>query len=219
MASQGSLICQHCEQDILTERQYCSHCGSPLTQSRSFCGDCLKHPFLFDQLHAVNHYQAPFPQLIKQLKYHNQLINAELLGQLLAHSLTHRYNKHFIEQADFFIPVPLHSKKLRHRGFNQAQLIAESVLKQLQLKRPIIHLKRNKITEAQEGLTRAQRKRNLSNAFIIPQQLIGKLAGKQVVIIDDVVTTGATVNALCKSLLKEQVKRIDVWCICRTELK
>lgn len=203
---------------MLTERTCCLHCGYPLTENRNHCGDCLKHNFLFNELHALSNYQPPFPQLIKQLKYHNQLINAELLGQLLARSIQQRYSQEKLLSIDYVIPVPLHNRKLRSRGFNQSKLISDALLKQLNLTTPSLIITRNKSTQAQEGLTRSQRKRNLNKAFALPDKLTEKVKNKKVVLIDDVVTTGATINALCEVLIKAQVKQIDVWCICRTEL-
>lgn len=217
LPSKKSLICDYCLQDILTERSYCLHCGHELTETRPYCGSCLKHPFKFSHLHALGSYQPPFPQLIKQLKYNNQLLNADLLGQLLAQSVQQRYSKQELNSIDYFIPVPLHNKKLRKRGFNQSQLLLDAVLKKLDLVTPIMTLDRDKETNAQEGLSRSQRKRNLQGAFSLKYPT--QLRDKSVVVIDDVVTTGATINALCQCLIKAKVKRIVVWCICRTELK
>lgn len=218
LPSKQSLICRYCHDTILTERTCCLHCGCGLAVSQSFCGECLQHHFDFTQLHAVASYQAPFPTLIKRLKYNNQLLYAELLGLLLAGSIKQRYTEIDLQAIDYLIPVPLHSKKQRKRGFNQAQLITNAVIQHLPIAIAKQQIIRNKITSPQEGLSRNQRALNLKNAFTVNSKDKESLKDKYVVLIDDVVTTGATINSLCQCLLEAGVKRIDVWCICRTEL-
>ena len=215
--SQKGLICDICHDAILTERTYCLHCGSGLTTTQLYCGECLQYPFYFDQLHAIANYQPPFPDLIKQLKYNNQLMYADLLGLLLAQSIKSRYSSLALQNIDYLIATPLHDKKHRQRGFNQAQLIAEALVKELPLTMASSTIIRNKQTIPQEGLTRHQRTKNLNNAFTLTDEAKAELKGKYIVLLDDVVTTGATINSLCQCLLAAQVTRIDVWCICRTE--
>lgn len=224
LPSKQALICKFCYDSILTERSCCLHCGCGLASSQTFCGECLKHPFDFQQLHAIASYQPPFPELIKQLKYNSQLLYADLLGLLLANSIKQRYNQQQLQEIDYIIAVPLNIQKHRKRGFNQAQLINDALVKQLPTlttatklmhEQPII---RHKFTSAQEGLSRSQRLLNLNNAFTLTAEARIALPGKYVVLIDDVVTTGATINSLCQCLLAVNVKRVDVWCICRTEL-
>ncbi len=113
------------------------------------------------------------------------------------------------------IAVPLHHKKLRQRGFNQAALIAEAVAKQLSI--PVLKdaIQRHKETLPQENLSINKRKKNLHGAFHIHDNV--HLQNKHIAIIDDVVTTGATINSLCQSLLKAGVASITVFCISRTD--
>lgn len=220
LPSNQLLICDFCYREILTERACCLHCGCGLSHSQPFCGECLKHHFDFQALHAVASYQAPFPELIKKLKYNNQLLYADLLGLLLANSVQQRYNQQYLQQIDYLIPVPLHITKHRKRGFNQAQLIANALIKTIPI--PMLNkslIQRNKSTHAQEGLTRIQRTKNLNNAFSVTDEGNKHLPGKHIVLLDDVVTTGATINSLCQCLLAAGVESIDVWCICRTELE
>jgi len=219
LPSEQPLICKHCYQSVLKARPCCLHCGCALHTTQAFCGECLKHTFHFQQLHALASYQPPFPKLIKQLKYNNQLIYADLLGLLLADSAKQKYSLQQLQKIDYFIAVPLHIKKLRKRGFNQAQLICDALIKQLPT--PALTLSpivRTKFTIAQEGLTRQQRIKNLHQVFVLTPKAKNTLFGKYVVLIDDVVTTGATINSLCQCLLQEGVKRVDVWCISRTSL-
>lgn len=218
LPSDNRLICRHCQKVLMQDRPCCQHCGLPLPESQAFCGDCLKQSHLFTQLHALADYQKPYPTLIKNFKYGKQLINGELLAQLLIKSVTHNIPLQQLSEIDYLLPVPLHKQKHLQRGFNQTQLLAEKICKQLQLPVLLDAVKRQKQTSAQEGLSLQKRKTNLKNAFAVCPKQKTKLSGCYIVIIDDVVTTGATVNSLCQILLQAGVKRVDVWCICRTAL-
>ena len=218
LPSNNKLICSHCQKVLIQHRPCCRYCGLSLPESQAFCGDCLKHPHLFTQLHALADYQKPFPALIKKFKYKKQLINGELLAYLLIKSVTRNISSQQLSEIDYLLPVPLHKQKHRQRGFNQAQLLTEKLSKQLHLPVLLDVVKRHKQTNAQEGLSLAKRKGNLKNAFTVSPKLKAKLSGTYIVLIDDVVTTGATVNSLSRILLQAGVKRVDVWCCCRTAL-
>ncbi|MCK5819548.1 MAG: ComF family protein [Psychromonas sp.] len=188
-----------------------------LPKSQVFCGYCLKQPHHFSSIHAIGDYVSPLSSLIKKFKYSKSLLEGELLGILLVRSILFNFSDNKIGAVDYLLPVPLHLDKLRKRGFNQAELIAQVVSKALRI--PILYNTaiRNKNTVAQEGLSLYQRKKNLNGAFFIKNNQA--LKNKHIVIIDDVVTTGATVNSLCKALIEKNVKQLDIWCISRTALK
>lgn len=214
LASQHQVICQHCLHTLLAPRPCCRYCGLSLPTSADFCGDCIKQQHTFTYLHALSGYQPPYPKLIKQLKYGKKLIIAELLGQLLSLSIKQQLSKQHIQSIDYLLAVPLHKKKLRHRGFNQTLLLTEVIAKQLSI--PIIKktIQRQKETHPQEGLSLNKRKKNLRNAFKLNNP--AQLQGKHIAVIDDVVTTGATINSLCQCLLEANVTSITVFCISRT---
>lgn len=218
LKSDNKLICLHCQQALIKERTCCQSCALPLSQSQTHCGGCLTNPHLFTKLHAIDDYQAPYTNLIKGFKYSKQLLNGEALAELLALSLLYNFSSAELSKVDYLIPVPLYKKKHRQRGFNQAQLIAQLLAKKFSI--PLLNkaVERVKHTNVQEGLSVKKRKRNLHNAFSVNKEESQKLAGRHIVIIDDVVTTGATVNSLSQVLLEAGVKHIDVWCICRTSL-
>lgn len=218
LPSKNKLICHHCEKAIIHNRSCCQHCGLTLPISQAFCGDCLKQDHLFTQLHAVADYQEPFPTLIKKFKYAKQLINGELLADLMIVSITNSLDPQQLSNIDYLLPVPLHKKKHQRRGFNQAQLLAEKISQQFNIPILLKDVTRQKQTNAQESLSLLKRKQNLKNAFRFSKKQKTQLAGRYIVIIDDVVTTGATVNSLCQLLLQADAKRIDIWCICRTAL-
>ncbi|WP_435236412.1 ComF family protein [Psychromonas sp. PT13] len=218
LSSNQTLICQYCHDSLAVARPCCLHCGLALSKTQYYCGDCLKQKHQFTQLHAVANYHPPYPALIKKFKYSKQLIFGELLADLLVSSIQSNILSTQLSMIDYLIPVPLHNNKLYLRGFNQAQLIAEKLSKHLNI--PILSntVIRSKETIAQETLSLSKRKKNLRQAFEINDISKHRIRNQHIVIIDDVVTTGATVNSLSKTLLQAGAKQIDIWCICRTSL-
>jgi len=218
LKSNNKLICSHCEKKILSKRSYCLHCALPLNKNADYCGDCLTKTYLFDHIHALGDYHKPLSTLIKQLKYQHKLIAGELLASLLAQSILLRYSNTQLSEFDFLLAVPLHPKKLQSRGFNQAQIICDYLHQKLQIPMLKDYILRNKETLAQEGLSLHKRKKNLQGAFICNKEMKKALKGKHIVIIDDVVTTGATINSLCGVLREIGVNNITIFCISRTSL-
>ncbi|PKG37958.1 amidophosphoribosyltransferase [Psychromonas sp. Urea-02u-13] len=190
----------------------------PLNKNADYCGDCLKKAYLFNHIHALGDYKKPLSQLIKQLKYQQQLVAGELLAYLLIKSVVSRYTKQQLSAFDYLLAVPLHPKKLQLRGFNQAQIICDRLSEQLNI--PLLEncITRNKETIAQEGLSIKKRKMNLSNAFSYQKNSGQEIIGKSILVIDDVVTTGATINSLCKLLKDKEANMIIVFCISRTAI-
>lgn len=204
-------LCDGCLTDLpwLGKRQ-CTVCALPLETEGSTCGGCLKHPPLFSQCKALFRYSSPIDRLISQFKYHSDLAVGELLGALLA--------KHLISPntvvPDCLLPMPLHHARLNERGFNQAALLAISISRQLSVSVAHHLCQRNRETAHQMGSTRKNRKKNLRGAFTCYEDV----SGKSIAIIDDVVTTGATVNELAKTLLNAGARDVQVWCLARTPL-
>lgn len=218
LKSNNKLICLHCEKKILSIRSYCFHCALPLNKNAQYCGDCLQKNYIFDHIHALGDYQKPLSTLIKHLKYQQQLIAGELLAQLLIKSILSRYTKQQLLHFDYLLAVPLHPKKLQQRGFNQAQIICDVLHQQLNI--PILekYILRNKETIPQEGLSIIKRRKNVHGAFVKNLSSNQSIKGKNIIVIDDVVTTGATVNSLCKILAKQEANTITVFCLCRTAI-
>ncbi|MCE2594746.1 ComF family protein [Motilimonas cestriensis] len=208
------LVCHTCYQDLKQTYPHCLRCGLPLPTTESMCGQCVRTPPKFTKLHACGLFEPPLNQLVYHLKYQKQTTYSCVLGQLMAERIhTHAAESVTINLPQALIPVPLHPRKERQRGFNQAQLIAEHCAKTLAIPWHSHWVKRVKNTTSQTQLNIKQRKRNMHQAFkvaALPAQL------DHVAIIDDIVTTGATINSLCKGLQKAGVKQIEIWCICRT---
>lgn len=218
LKSNNKLICSYCEKKILSQRNCCLHCALPLNKNADYCGDCLQKDYLFNHIHALGDYNKPLSILIKQLKYQQQLIAGELLANLLIKSILSRYTKQQLSEFDYLLAIPLHPKKLRQRGFNQAQIIADRLQNQLNIPLLENYITRNKETVAQEGLSISKRRKNLSGAFGYNKRSILEVTGKNIVIIDDVVTTGATINSLSRLLKIKRANVITVFCISRTVL-
>ncbi|WP_342752146.1 ComF family protein [Vibrio sp. JC009] len=151
-------------------------------------------------------YQTPLSGYVSQLKYHHKYRFAYDLSYLLSLNIDH--------PAPVVIPVPLHWKRYIRRGYNQSWILAhylcEHLGQQSQLNRKVF--RRIKSTPPQQSLSLQARQSNLSGAF----QLLNHPGVEHVAIVDDVVTTGSTARHLCQLLLDIGVKKIDIYCICRT---
>jgi ComF family protein len=176
------------------------------------CGNCHKNPPLFNRTISVLRYQSPITQVIARLKFGKKLVYSELLAQLLCEKLSSTYQQIPFPQA--IIPIPLHARRLRERGYNQVIEIARSVSKTLKIPVLSTHCIKNRATLAQSTLVAKKRAKNIKNAFSIKKPI----DSQYVAILDDVVTTGSTVRELSAVLLRAGVKKIDVWCCARTSL-
>ena len=208
-------LCQACEKELPWLKAVCMRCALPLagtyTGDDMLCGHCIQQSVPFAATTALFYYQKPIDSFITALKFNQQLLYARLLGELLAQRLSQRSLD--TQWPDSLIPMPLHPKRLRERGFNQALEIARPIAKKFKLPLDIQHCQRIRFTPFQSALPAAERHRNVKNAF----QVSPHFKAKYVVIIDDVVTTGHTVTELAYALRRVGVERIEVWCIARTE--
>lgn len=152
-------------------------------------------------------YQWPVDRLIKALKYQGRLADGALLGALLAEALV----RNGAPAPDRLIPVPLHPRKLRRRGFNQAGELANALARHLGFPVDTGLLRRIRQTESQAGLSAAARHRNLRGAFRCDRAP----GPDRVALIDDVITTGSTVRAAAACLRRAGVARVDVWAVAR----
>ncbi len=170
------------------------------------CGRCLKNPPSFEETHAPYLYADGLRYLITQLKFNQHYQNARLLGNLMAQHLAT-----CAELPECIIPVPLYVKRYRERGFNQSIEIARHLTRQLAIPLALKHCIRNRDTDHQTGLAAKQRRKNLRLAFSI----VKPMKYQHVAIVDDVMTTGATVEALAYALKQQGVSRVDVWVCAR----
>ncbi|MCW8987701.1 MAG: phosphoribosyltransferase family protein [Gammaproteobacteria bacterium] len=210
------LICRGCKEDLPKNQYHCVICSLPFAPAEArkqllVCGHCQKNPPTYTTSVIPHLYAAPIKQLISQFKFHSNLTYASLLAQNFVHVIKQRKNN----LPDCIIPVPLHQQRLQERGFNQALELSRMIASQLNIPLDYSLCQRAKATPYQSGLSAKQRKQNLKNAFHVTRSH----SYKHVVIFDDVVTTGTTVNELAKQLKKSGVEIIEVWAIARTSNK
>ena len=184
---------------------HCSCCSQPFpgTSSQHLCATCLQRPPVFSIVHAACSYQERVKDAIHQLKYHNQVNLAQPLGKLLGKALE---SAEVSFNPDCIIPVPLHPSRLRERGYNQALEISRPLSRTLRVPIDSKFLQRILKTPPQQGLTAAERKKNLRNAFMLTQ----KISARKVLLVDDVMTTGETVRECCRTLLQGNVEEVQV---------
>lgn len=205
-------LCLPCHEELPFNAHACPRCASPLAEPASpVCGQCLGRHWYFDRSLVPFVYRPPISGLITALKFHGQLASARLLGELLCeHVLAHNAS---LPQA--LIPVPLHASRLRERGFNQALEIGRILSRRLGIPLQKHACRRLRRTAAQSGMQVRARRRNVRNAF----SYSGPGTFEHVAIVDDVLTTGHTVNEVARVLRKAGAHRIDVWCVARTPPK
>ncbi len=209
--SSGSMLCSGCRDDLpWFVSGACRVCAAAVQGGdETLCGRCLQNPPCFDRSLAVFDYVDPVEWMVKRLKFHGDLLYGCLLGKLMAESLPHREN---YCRPDVIIPVPLHAKRLRERGFNQSLELAKMLCGSLSVPVVTQGVVRKLMTEQQSELTAKQRRRNVVGAFDVQRNF----SGQCVVLVDDVMTTGATVNELAKALKNANAERVDVWVCARS---
>ncbi|MEM8843645.1 MAG: ComF family protein, partial [Pseudomonadota bacterium] len=202
-------FCDDCYFFLPWCKNVCSQCGLPLegaSKQNLICGHCLKKPPYFDSLHAALWYEGLIQQLITEFKYHQRWENIQCLVHLFVKSCpdaTHNF---------LLIPMPSHPQRIRERGFNVVYEFTRQICKHLNIEYDLNVLARVKYTETQTGKTKIQRRQNIKNAFILKKQIINK----DIILFDEVVTTGATINEASRILKKAGAKTIRIWCIART---
>ncbi|HYR05770.1 MAG TPA: ComF family protein, partial [Gallionella sp.] len=204
--SHDGLWCAACDRALpYLAAAHCPSCALP-TPTGEVCGQCLKHPPLFTRATAVFGYRFPLDKLIQAMKYGEQLT----LACAFAEKLACRIDKGRLP--DCVIPMPLHPAKLRERGFNQSQLLAARISRELGLELLPHACRRVRDTPPQSALPWKERKKNMRDAF----RCDADLTGKHVALVDDVLTTGASLNALAEAVQKCGAVEISAWVVART---
>lgn len=206
------LLCPECDAALprLSQEPFlCGCCALPLASDAPLCGKCLRRPPAFSQSSIAFSYIHPLDHLIHQFKYRRQLSSGKLLAHLLADACQQS------ERPDFLVPVPSHWRKRWQRGFNQSELMAYWVGKQLAI--PVLSAcQQTHYHHSQKGLSRAQRLKNLRQSFSINPGFQAQIANAHIALIDDVVTTTATTRTLSELLIKAGAQRVDIWALART---
>ena len=206
-------LCSDCERELPWLGPHCTVCALPLPAAGLVCGHCLRRAPAFAHVEAPWRYAFPVDALITRFKHQSAWPIGRLLGGLLGEHLRHAYLEG-LPKPELLLPVPLARARLRRRGFNQAALLANWLAKTLGLDLREDLLLRPQDTAAQQGLDAAARRRNLRSAFALADPAM--VAGRQVALVDDVLTTGATAEALATLLISAGAARVDVYCLART---
>ncbi len=211
-------ICKPCENELPWQAPGCKYCGILLPRtgrpqsSALLCDKCAIALPAFDSCHALFEYCSPVQELIGAFKYRHQFVAGRLFAQLLAQSFKRYYEDKSLPE--LLVPVPLHTRRLRFRGFNQSLELTRYLGKSTSIPVDSRYCRRHQATPAQRGLNAGERIGNIRNAFALnskhPYASICKVA-----IVDDVVTTTATVNELAHTLRMAGVQEIDVWALAR----
>ena len=206
-------ICTACETELPWLGDQCQTCALPLPGAGLYCGQCLKHPPAFERVIAPWTYNFPIDSLITRFKHSAKWPFGRLLAELLAQSVQHNFDNG-LDRPDALVPVPLAKRRLRQRGFNQAAMLARWLGAGLDLACDERLLLRTQDTDAQQELNADARRKNLRHAFALMPE--ASIRGRHLALVDDVLTTGATAQALARLLMEAGAARVDVYCLART---
>lgn len=184
---------------------HCPICALP-TQDGGLCGSCLKTPPAFDCTHASFLYTAALTQMIPAAKFGTRWSLLPVLAKLMLPKLANR------SRPELMIPLPLHPGRLRERGFNQALEIAQPLSVALNIPLGNTQLQRIKDTEHQARLTEKARHSNMRRAFVALEDL----EGRHIAVVDDVMTTGASLDAAARALKDAGASKVEAWVLART---
>lgn len=206
----NGMICAGCWSDLtLIEPPFCARCSMPLEvafQEEQICGQCLLTPPAFSETRSVFGYGPLTKHLVLRFKNHHSTALAAFMGKKMLEK-----SEDLMDQSDFIVPVPLHPKRLKERGYNQATLLAYHVAKGCRYKVQPTLLIRVKNTPSQGTLSKGARQKNVEKAFALnPKIKKESLRDKTVTLVDDVMTTGATLSACAKALEGSGVKKVNV---------
>lgn len=205
-------LCSECDENLPRLTTFCQQCADRIhtcPEQAFICGKCLKDSPFYDYTVPLFEYTEPIDTLIHRLKFGKKLLYARLLGELMANALSERYQDVLLPEC--IVPVPLHSKRLRDRGFNQSLELGRAISHRLKIPMEPFLCKRVKNTVQQSSIPIDQRKQNVEQSFVYQ----GRRFYERVAILDDVVTTGFTVNALSQALKANGVIEVTVWCCAR----
>lgn len=203
-------FCSRCRALIKTE-PYCGHCGMSTREFRQSCGYCLRNEPKWHKFVRIAEYHTPLSEWIHRFKFQQQYWLDQALARQLLFAVKQAQREQNLTLPEVIMPVPLFWRRHWSRGFNQAELLSKWLAKWLEIPLDTQSLIRLRATVSQRELTAFERRRNLRKAF--RYQAVKNY--QRIAIVDDVVTTGSTLNAICEELLKAGVKEIQVWALAR----
>lgn len=205
----GRDLCRACAAELPWNRAACARCALPLPDPAPVCGACLRAPPPQDGTLAPWRYAAPIDRLLPRLKFHGGLAEGRLLAALLLDALPRPP-----ADVDALLPLPLHRARLGRRGYNQALELARPLARAWRLPLWPTALQRVRATAAQTELGAAERRRNVRGAFAADA---ARVAGRRLLLLDDVVTTGATVAEAAATLRAAGATAVHVLALARAD--
>ncbi|MGA7826601.1 MAG: ComF family protein [Geobacteraceae bacterium] len=208
-------LCHACREKIrVVASPLCTICGAPFATENGIdhpCGHCLttRRPFAGARTAAL--FEGPLQELIHRFKYGRKIQLSRPLGLLTASAL---WDYQAGLSLDYVVPVPLHRRRLRERGFNQSQLIGRILAKNWKIPLSVNNLRRIRWTTPQTCLSAAERERNIKGAFDVA--MTDSFKGKRLLLVDDVYTTGNTVSECAKTLRQSGAKEVHVVTVARS---
>lgn len=207
----GARVCERCVQAFAQPQPRCSTCALPVPDGVTQCGACLRTPPPWERCLAALPYAFPWAQLIGDFKFHDQWGLAATFATLLRST---PWVEPALEQCDVLVPIPLGPQRLRQRGYNQALALARA----LEPRRVQADwLQRRRDTPEQHQLPRQERLHALAGAFAVDPLLAPRLQGRRVVLLDDVMTTGATLQEAARVLRRCGVAHITALALARAD--
>jgi ComF family protein len=207
-------ICPSCWSKIkFITSPICPCCGIPFTgtdEPDHLCGDCIVSKPAFSSARAVGHYEATILDAVHSFKYGRKIATGKLLGRFMA---TYTYPAFNILDYTLIMPVPLHPRRLKERGFNQSVILAREIAERHQIPLDFMTLKRDIYTEPQINLGKNERASNVRGAFDVRDP--GKISNRKIILVDDVYTTGSTVKECSRILMKKGAASVAVMSLAR----
>lgn len=207
-------LCTDCREKVeLIRSPLCPVCGVPFATEDGIyhpCGPCLTDCPPFARARSAVRFEGPMQELIHRFKYGKKIHLARILGLLTARALADFAGD---AASDCIVPVPLHRTRLRERGFNQSQLLGHMLAKRWSIPLSIHNLRRVRWTEPQVGLSAFERARNVRGAFAVANPALFR--DKRLLLVDDVYTTGSTVEECARTLMRAGTHEVCVITVAR----
>ncbi len=202
-------ICSGCMNDLPKNNNACYCCAEPMQNNDFLCGQCQQKERPFFRSVVPYLYEFPVAEMLKALKYKQNLTYALPLSVFLSRHIQTAYEEDVLP--DVIIPMPLHRTRLVSRGYNQAGVLAKKIAQQLSLPLDTNLVKRIKNTPPLLEINAKNRKIVLKSAFFVQKNTYNRVA-----LVDDIVTSGASIESVTDALKKSGIERVDIWCVART---
>lgn len=208
-------LCDECEQALVLMQDPCSGCGLPKRYPRlTRCAKCMLSPPNYWRCLAPYSYTGFVRYLHHRFKFNQDLAAGQILSELITERILETTDLVRAALPDFIVPVPTHWWRRLKRGFDQTEIIAETLSARLELPL-LLALRRMRADKPQQGLDALERATNVVDAFEVSKRHTDTIYGQTIALVDDVMTTGATAKAATNALLQGGAGSVEVWCLAR----